>query len=290
MKGHGPSVSSALSRVGARRERAGAVYKGLSLAEWSNRDSHATYDHPQHHTLSLYLEGGFQVVREEAPSVRGAPDKICLLPAGHESRWLVGGSMRMFHLYIDPEQLAYRALTGFDMDPRRIDLMDLTFTDDPAIAMLIKAGILLLDWEDASQRLALDAACQLVIYQMLKRHGFRSDATTLRGGLAAVIRRRVVDYIEAHLDQPLVLDQLAYEANLSTFHFARMFRSSFGLPPHRYVDERRIERARRFLRDPSRSLAEISLACGYSSQSHFSRAFKAKTNIAPGQWRTALFR
>ena len=119
---HGPIVSKALSRAGAQLERAGVVYNGLSLAEWSNRNSRAGYDHPQHHTLSLYLEGGFQVVREESPSSRGAPDKICLLPAGHESRWIIGGSMRMFHLYVEPEQLAYRALTGFDIDPRRIDL------------------------------------------------------------------------------------------------------------------------------------------------------------------------
>ncbi|RWI50252.1 MAG: AraC family transcriptional regulator [Mesorhizobium sp.] len=285
---HGPSVSIALSRIGAQLERSGTVYDGLSLAEWSNSDSHAAYDHPQHHTLSLYLEGGFQVVRHEAPSFRGAPDKICLLPAGHESRWHIGGSMRMCHLYIDPEQLAYRALTGFGMDPRRIDLMDLTFSDDPAIAMLIKSGILSLDWEDASDRLALDSACQLVIYQVLERHGFRPDTSTLQGGLAPTVHRRIVDYVQAHLDQPLVLDQLAGEARLSTFHFARMFRVSFGMPPHRYVDQRRIHRACCLMRDPTTSLAVVALSCGYSSQSHFTRAFKAKKGVTPGQWRAAL--
>ncbi len=143
--------------------------------------------------------------------------------------------MRTFHLYVEPEQLAYRALTGFDLDPRRIDLMDLTFSDDPAIAMLIKGGILSLDWKDASDRLALDSACQLVIYQILKRHGFRPDTPPLHGGLTTAACRRIVDYIEAHLDQPLVLDHLAGETNLSN-HFARMFRVSFGMPPHRYVD------------------------------------------------------
>ncbi|WP_248449329.1 helix-turn-helix domain-containing protein [Sinorhizobium meliloti] len=288
MREHGPSVSKALSRVGAQLERAGVVYNGLSLAEWSNRDSRAAYDHPQHHTLSLYLEGGFQVVREESPTSRGAPDKICLLPAGHESRWIIGGSMRMFHLYVEPEQLAYRALTGFDMDPRRIDLMDLTFSDDPAIVMLIKGGILSLDWEDASDRLALDSACQLVIYQMIKRHGFQPPTPTLQGGLATAVRRRIVDYVEAHLDQPLVLDQLAGEAKLSTFHFARMFRVSFGMPPHRYVDQRRIHRACHLLRDPATTLSAIALSCGYSSQSHFNRAFKAKTGVTPGEWRAVL--
>lgn len=288
MKTQGSDVPFALSRIGARIERSGTVYQGLSVAEWSNRDSRAAYDHPQHHTISLYLEGGYEVVREEAPSLKGGPDKICLLPADHESRWLIGGSMRMFHLYVEPEQLAYRALTGFDMDPRRIDLMDLTFLDDPVIAMLIRGGILSLDWKDASERLALDTACQLVIFQVLKRHGFPADTPPLRGGLTTAVRRRIVDYVEANLDQPLVLDQIAGEAKLSTFHFARMFRVSFGIPPHRYVDQRRIHRACQLLRDPAKSLATIAFSCGYSSQSHFTRAFKTRTGATPGEWRAAL--
>lgn len=288
MEEHSPSVSEALARTGARLERSGLVGRGLSLAEWSNCDNHARYDRPNHHTLSIYLDGGEKVVREDRQLSGGAPDKLCLLPAGHESRWHIGGPLRMFHLYIDPDMLAYRALTAFDIDPRHIDLMDLTFSDDPSTAMIVRGGVLPLDWAEKSDRLALDSACHLLIHHMLRHHSRRAAQTVVRGGLSPSTRRRSVDYIEAHLDQPLTLDQLACEAGLSTFHFAKMFRLSFGMPPHRYVAERRVERARHLLKSGDGSLAQIALACGYASQSHFTKAFKAAAGTTPGNWRNAL--
>ncbi len=66
---------------------------------------------------------------------------------------------------------------------------------------------------------------------------------------------------------------LADEAGLSTFHFAKMFKASFGVPPHRYVTERRIARAKALLAEGRTSLAGIALACGFASQSHFTRRF-----------------
>ncbi|SDN26680.1 Helix-turn-helix domain-containing protein [Methylobacterium phyllostachyos] len=84
----------------------------------------------------------------------------------------------------------------------------------------------------------------------------------------------------AHLDEALTLDQLAAEARLSTFPFAKMFRISFGLPPHRYLAARRIERAKWLLRT-GQPLGEVALACGYGSQSHFNRTFKAATDRTP---------
>lgn len=285
MEKNSRSVSEALAGIGAHLERAGSAGRGLSLAEWSNRDNHALYDRPDHHTLSIYLSGGERVVREDRQLSGGAPDKLCLLPAGHESRWLVGGPIRMFHLYIDPEVLAYQALTAFDVDPRHVDLMDLTFWDDPAMSMIVRGGVLPLDWNERSDRMALDSACHLLIHHMLRRYNRRAEREIVRGGLSPSVRRRAVDYIETHLDQALTLDQLASEAGLSTFHFAKMFRISFGMPPHRYLAERRVERARNLLRSGGMALAQMALACGYASQSHFTKAFRSATGITPGEWR-----
>jgi len=285
MEQHSQSVSETLASTGARLERAGAIGRGLSLAEWSNCNNHARYDRPAHHTLSIYLAGGDKVVREDRKLSGGAPDKLCLMPAGHESRWHIGGPLRMFHLYINPEILAYRALTAFDIDPRHIDLMDLTFSDDPAIAMIVRGGVMPLDWGDSSDRIALDAGCHLLIHHMLKRHNKRAERETVRGGLSPSTCRRTIDYVEAHLDQALTLDHLAAEARLSTFHFAKMFRVSVGMPPHRYVAERRIARAKRLLRDERITLTQVALACGYGSQSHFTTAFRAAAGITPGEWR-----
>lgn len=286
MDKHSPSVSEALASTGAHLLRAGSVGRGLSLAEWSNRDNRARYDRPGHHTLSIYLDGGERVVREDRQLSGGAPDKLCLLPAGHESRWHIGGPLRMFHLYIDPDVLAYQALTAYDIDPRQVDLMDLTFRDDPAMAMIVRGGVMPLDWTDRGDRTALDSACHLLIHRLLRHHSRHAARATVRGGLSPFVRRRIADDIEAHLDEPLTLDRLAAEAGLSTFHFAKMFRVSFGMPPHRYLAERRVERAKHLLRSGPAALAQVALACGYASQSHFTRAFKSAVGMTPGEWRS----
>lgn len=86
-------------------------------------------------------------------------------------------------------------------------------------------------------------------------------------------------------ESTLTIEELAQQANLSTFHFAKMFRVSMGLPPHGYVAKRRVERAKHLLRVSPSDLAGIALECGYASQSHFTRAFKVETGATPGAWR-----
>jgi AraC family transcriptional regulator len=103
-------------------------------------------------------------------------------------------------------------------------------------------------------------------------------------------RRRVLDYIEAHLAAPLSLGELAQLCNLSEFHFARMFRLSLGVPPHRYVLARRIGMARRLLRAREAPLGEIGLACGFASPSHFSSRFRQAMGDTPAAYRKAFMR
>ncbi|SFU42586.1 AraC family transcriptional regulator [Methylobacterium sp. 174MFSha1.1] len=286
-----PDVRDALSRTGAALLRSAEIGRGLSLAEWHNRDNRARYDGPDHHTLSLYLEGGEGVVREDGAVSGGGPDKLCLLPAGHESRWLIGGPLRMVHLYVAPETLAYQAVSALDVDPRTISLRELTFAEDPATAMLVRGAVLPLDWEAGADRMALGAACHLLLHALLRRHAGPGGERAVKGGLAPAVRRRVAEMIEARLAEALTLEVLSEAAGLSTFHFAKMFKASFGLAPHRYVTERRIARAKDLLaRDLSGrwvSLAEVALACGFASQSHFTRRFAQATGLTPAAWRGA---
>ena len=67
-----------------------------------------------------------------------------------------------------------------------------------------------------------------------------------------------------------------------------MFRESFGLPPHRYLLGRRLQRAKDLLRGSHLALGDIALACGFASASHFSNRFRAEFGGTPGQYRLAL--
>jgi len=102
-------VSAALLRSRARLRRALPLPAGVWLAHWGNSDTETAYLQPDHHTLSFYLEGGHAVRCHQAPSARGEPGSLCALPAGHESRWDVNGSLQLLHVYLPTLQLAQAA-------------------------------------------------------------------------------------------------------------------------------------------------------------------------------------
>jgi AraC family transcriptional regulator len=114
---------------------------------------------------------------------------------------------------------------------------------------------------------------------------FGTRVKPFQGGLPSARLRRVEEFLMAHLADDIGLDDLAATAGLSAKHFARAFRQSTGMPPHRWLIERRIDRARAMLVEGDLSLAEIALACGFADQSHFTAAFRKAVGATPGMYR-----
>lgn len=99
-------------------------------------------------------------------------------------------------------------------------------------------------------------------------------------GIAAAI-----DYIEANIDADLSLSVLAEASAASVYHFAHGFKAEVGISPHAYVLSRRLRRAEAMLRNANTSLAHVAAACGFSSQSHFTTAFRRDLGVTPGEYR-----
>jgi AraC family transcriptional regulator len=93
--------------------------------------------------------------------------------------------------------------------------------------------------------------------------------------------RRVLEYIETNLSREVTLREMAGVVDLSPYHFARMFKRTMSTAPHRYVLERRVERAKAMLRTTGASLIEISLFTGFSDQSHFTNTFRRIVGATP---------
>src|ERR1700730_17063699 len=102
--------------------------------------------------------------------------------------------------------------------------------------------------------------------------------------------RRVIEYIQQNLDHDLTLAELAGVVYMSPYHFARLFKRSTGMPPHRFVIRRRIDRARACLATPDLPIAEISRMVGFRTASHFSTVFRRVTGVTPGGYRTGSWR
>ena len=109
-----------------------------------------------------------------------------------------------------------------------------------------------------------------------------------RGGLAAWQQRIVTTYIEEHLAEPILLATLAELVGLSTYHFCRAFKQSFGLPPHRYHTSRRIEHAKTSPGEAPLSVTDIGMTIGFSETSSFTAAFRKATGLTPSAYHRSL--
>ena len=262
---------------------------GLQLAAWFNSGDRVT-TLSDHHTLSLYVEGGYDTWHKTAQGWRngGGPDRFCLMPAGIESSWDLRADLAFVHLYCSEPQLRQLAEQVWDRSPAKLNLHEKIFSADPRITQLYRHFLLSCDWQQPASQLTLSSATTLLLTHLLQEYSeVQWQLPQVRGGLAPAVLRRVLEFIDAHLDQPLTLADLASEAALSEYHFARMFRHSAGEAPHQFVMRRRMLRARMLLTQPALTLTDIALQCGFHSSSHFSHRFRQVHGVTPSAYRKA---
>lgn len=140
-----------------------------------------------------------------------------------------------------------------------------------------------------SDRLYAESLLHALSTHLLKRYAWPASVKSFKSaGLSARKLTQVQDYIEAHLQEPIRLDDLAVTTHLSRYHFCRLFKQSVGISPYRYILQQRIKKAQQLLRDPTLSLVEVALASGFANQSHFSRHFRQQVGVTPSYYRHQL--
>ena len=98
---------------------------------------------------------------------------------------------------------------------------------------------------------------------------------------------RVRAFVAQRLAADLSIEQLAALVGMSPRHFSRVFKSTFGCTPHAFVIQHRIDEACRRMRlQPDLALVEIAGSMGFSSQSHFTEAFRQRLGTTPARWRS----
>ena len=105
------------------------------------------------------------------------------------------------------------------------------------------------------------------------------------GGLASHKLQKVLAYIEEKLAEPVGVRELASQVHMSPFHFARRFKQAVGTPPHGYITQVRIERAKALLAGTNVPLIEVATRVGYRTQAHFTGVFHRYVGTTPRAYR-----
>jgi len=113
-----------------------------------------------------------------------------------------------------------------------------------------------------------------------------ADMTTAGGELPAYRVRRVAQYIQDNVQRELRLAELSAVVHMSPYHFARLFKRSTGVPPHRFLVRHRIDEARALLAAHTVPIAEIARSVGFRTPSHFTTTFRRLTGMTPSAYRS----
>lgn len=97
-----------------------------------------------------------------------------------------------------------------------------------------------------------------------------------------------ISYINDHFREDISLDSLAKKANLSLFHFSRVFMKETGFSPHQYLINTRISAAKYLLKSSEISIKDIAFSTGFNSESSFCYTFKKRENLTPSQFRQSI--
>lgn len=213
--------------------------------------------------------------------------EIVVTPAGVRSGWRWFGKSDVIVITLDPgrvEAFAHREL-GIVLDRQQLTNMP-QFSD----ADLCHAGIILrdaLENDDLTSGVMFEAMSRVFLVKLLQNYGQRRAEELARSArFTADHFRRVLAFVRANLEQNITVEDLATEAGMSPSHFSRVFKETIGETPMQYVLAYRIEQAIDLMKDPTRQLSEIAVACGFSDQAHFSRSFKQIMGMTPRQHRS----
>ncbi|KVV51465.1 AraC family transcriptional regulator [Burkholderia territorii] len=200
------------------------------------------------------------------------------------------GASDVLHLFASQRVLAecYEDLFG---RPPSGDVVidDPRLIRDPALERLSQALAVSHTRDGALGKVFADGVSLAIVSRIIARHFSLPQRDARRTAeLPSWRMRRVVEYVDAHLADPIGLADMAKSAGLTRMHFAAQFRHATGLRPHEYLMRRRIERAQQLLLESRHNVLDVALSTGFRSQAHFTTVFKRFVGQTPCCWRTSV--
>ena len=263
---------------------------GAALGRWSSDGPalalRSVSPHPGTYRLALMMEPlDARIWHGDTPVWGGTigASRFRLCPPEEQGRWRQLSGCDIVNVFLPVrlvDRLAAQRGEAFDAT-----LAASQFTSDRVVFDLVRK---MLDARALAGPLALEMCDHLVtvLACYLLEH-YSRPAQGAPSTLGGVRLRRVLRHIADHLDTPLANGELAALCGMSAAHFSREFHRAVGLPPHRYVLTRRLERACAALAGGEARIVDIAEELGFHSASHFTRAFAAQYGLSPAAWRAS---
>ena len=240
------------------------------------------------HLLVLHLDRPIAVAeRRRGCAGLLREGSLTILPAGAPTDWHLErhGDIRHLHLHLDPSLLT-RVAAEVGLNPQRVELATRLGVQSADVEQIGLALLRELRSGGLGGRILADSLATLLAVHLLREHTAHPQRVApARDALTGAPLKRVMEYIEEHLADDLSLAAVAAVANISPYHFTRLFRTATGLAPHQYIIQRRVDRARLLLTATEWTLTAIAREVGFANGSHLALHFKRRTGLTPRAYR-----
>jgi AraC family transcriptional regulator len=269
-----------------------AAWRSLYAAIIREAPLDATEPALPHPSLIYHLTSPTEVTRRieggAAETRTNLPRNVCITPGGLPTYWRHSGNPEILQVYL--RQSVYETAVNelFGCSAEMATLVPALSAADPLLEQLLVSINQALRDRTSEDGLYIDTLAHTIAVHLAHRHSTRAKSSrisVLQPIIGSYRLRRVIEFIEDHLDHDLTLETIAAQSGLSAIYMGRVFRNAFGLSPHQYVLSRRVERAKQLLRESDFSIAEVAAAAGFSSQSHLSYWFSRRVGVSPGSYR-----
>lgn len=237
------------------------------------------------HLITLNLGHQGNLVRKQDGQVQEAlmtTGSMTLTPGGQSRHWRWEHEADILLIQLDPQFMRQVAAVS-GLNESRIEIVNSFGFHDPFVQHI---GLSLLTEAKSCGLLGplyVESLTNLLTIHLVRNYStFPQTVPQVVGRLSPSRLKQVTEYIHDNLGQKLTLSDLARIANLSPYHFARLFRQEIGLSPHQYVVRCRVDQAKRLLTAGGDILiGEVAHRVGFADQSHFTRHFKRLVGVTP---------
>jgi AraC family transcriptional regulator len=242
---------------------------------------------PRWHSIAIFTHGNRVIHadrkldgRFHRDAVVGGDIVINPVNVGQSAAWDAEGDFII--LGIEPDVFA-RTINE-SADAKDVELLPHFATPDPLIYQIGLALKSVLENNPTNSRFYAETMINALSVHLMQHYSTcKPILQQYKDGLSKYKFQKVIDYINAHLEQDLSLTELATIVQISPHYFSHLFKQSMGISAHQYVIRCRVERAKNLLLQGNLSLAEVAYKVGFANQSHLNRHFKRLLGVTPKQ-------